>query len=93
MDPIITKDEKVEVFRDLISKHLKGIDEALAIHDLRVVPGPTHTNVIFDCVIPHSLDISEEFLAKEVQKLLNKNFENHFSVITFEKNFTPIPKN
>lgn len=93
MDPIITKDEKVGELRKLISNHLKGINETLGIHDLRVVPGPTHTNIIFDCVIPHSLDISEDYIKEEVENLLNKNFENHFAVITFEKNFTPIPKN
>ncbi len=92
MDPVVTTDDKVGKLRDLISNHLKGINEALGIHDLRVVPGPTHTNVIFDCVIPHSLDISEDYLKEEIASLLNKNFENHFAVITFEKNFTPIPK-
>ena len=51
-DPISTKDNTVNELRIWIGEKVKEIDERLTIHDLRIVYGITHTNVIFDCVVP-----------------------------------------
>ena len=51
-DPIVTDDPKVASMRLRINAMAQQIDSRLSIHDLRCVPGPTHTNVIFDCVRP-----------------------------------------
>ena len=49
-DPIVTDDSEVNDARRLIMNIVRGIHPTLSIHDLRIVPGPTHTNLIFDCV-------------------------------------------
>ena len=59
-DPIVTDDPKVASMRLRINAMAQQIDNRLSIHDLRCVPGPTHTNVIFDCVRPSDLQMSAE---------------------------------
>ena len=55
-DPIITDDGVTMELRSEISDIVKKINEKLTIHDLRIVPGVTHTNVVFDMVVPFELD-------------------------------------
>lgn len=51
-DPIVTSDSAVGELREYIIEKLKELDEDLSIHDLRLVPGETHTNVLFDLLLP-----------------------------------------
>ena len=60
MDPISTDDNKVNAMRDAVTKAAKAIDSGMTIHDFRIVDGPTHTNVIFDAVLPFGTELSEE---------------------------------
>ena len=51
-DPIVTSDAAVGVLRSRLTEKLRQLDPALSLHDLRIVPGKTHTNVLFDLVLP-----------------------------------------
>lgn len=51
-DPIVTSDEKVGVLRRNIAEIVTSINAKLTIHDLRIVPGESHINVLFDLVFP-----------------------------------------
>lgn len=51
-DPIVTSDAAVGVLRARLTEKLRQLDPALSLHDLRIVPGRTHTNVLFDLVLP-----------------------------------------
>ena len=50
----------------------------MSVHDVRVVPGPTHTNIVFDVVVPHNITLPEKELRRritsEVQKINKKIF-------------------
>lgn len=64
-DPIVTNDPHVVDMRNKIDAMAKSLDREASIHDLRCVPGPTHTNVIFDCLHPAECELSPgEFKAK-----------------------------
>ncbi len=64
-DPIITNDPHVVDMRNKIDAMAKSLDGEASIHDLRCVPGPTHTNVIFDCLHPAECELSPgEFKAR-----------------------------
>lgn len=91
-DPIVTSDNAVSDMRSEITEIVRRIDERLSIHDLRMVPGPTHTNVIFDCVVPHKFTISDKELTEEISRFVRINHPDHFCVITVENSFAPIPK-
>ncbi|MBR5251384.1 MAG: cation transporter [Oscillospiraceae bacterium] len=69
MDPIADDDEKVVEIRDRIALGITELyNGEVSIHDFRMVEGPTHTNVIFDIVIPHSFGHTEAQVEAEVKK-------------------------
>ncbi len=90
-DPIVTSDSAIGDTRHEIAEIVQRIDECLTIHDLRMVPGPTHTNVIFDCVVPHKFSMSEEELTAEISRFVKQAHPDYFCVITVENNYAPIP--
>ncbi len=90
-DPIVTSDSAVGDTRREISDIVKNIDERLSIHDLRMVPGPTHTNVIFDCVVPHTFSMTSEELTEEITRFVRQAHPDYYCVITVENNYAPIP--
>jgi len=91
-DPIVTADAAVGDLRREITGIVAKIDERLSIHDLRIVPGTSHTNVIFDCVRPPEFGIPDKQLEREIQQAVRERHPDHFCVITVEASFAPIPK-
>lgn len=91
-DPIVTSDAVVNDVRHEIAELVASIDECLTIHDLRMVKGPTHSNVIFDCVVPHKFRMTDAQLKAEISRLVQEVHENYNCVITIEHSFAPIPK-
>ena len=51
-DPIVTSDAAVGILRSRLMEKARQMDPRLSIHDLRIVPGDSHTNVLFDLVFP-----------------------------------------
>lgn len=80
MDPIETKNEYTNKIKEDIHNILKDIDPALKYHDLRVVRGTTHDNIIFDLEYPVDYKMNENELRKiVVQKV--KEFNPRFNLI------------
>lgn len=90
-DPISTKDNAINELRIWISESIKDIDSRLTIHDLRVVRGTTHTNVIFDCVMPHDMDMTEKELKQKISALIEGEYPSHYCVITVDKSYAALP--
>ncbi|MBM6775151.1 cation diffusion facilitator family transporter [Olsenella profusa] len=86
-DPIVTDDPKVNDMRNWINQAVKQIDERLTIHDLRTVPGPTHTNVIFDCVRPHDLAMGNDELRRRVSELVCERYPRCICKITIDESY------
>lgn len=87
LDPICTSDEKVTEARIAVAKLVKKIDDRITVHDFRMVEGPSHTNFIFDAVIPHDLKRSDSDIKKSITTLIENSFENTNAVIKIEKSF------
>ena len=86
MDPIVTDDESIAETRDKVTALLKEhIDGRLSIHDFRMVIGPTHTNLIFDVVVPFDIKIGDGELEREISVLIKTIDENYFAVIDFDR--------
>lgn len=82
IDPIITDDPYVNELKEQTLRVLRKIDMRITVHDFRVVTGPTHTNIIFDAVLPPDLkerEVRQEFDAKLCQLLPDVR-----AVITFD---------
>ena len=52
-----------------------------------MVPGPTHTNVIFDALAPFDLKAKDAELAVEIRRIVRKNWENYFAVVTVDRSY------
>lgn len=77
MDPIDTRNPEIPLLKKEIEKTLKEINERITFHDLRLVAGPTHTNVLFDIVVPQDLKIIKDTIIKALKKnikAINKKY-------------------
>lgn len=85
MDPVADNDEETQKFREEVKNILQEIDPVIGMHDFRMVPGQTHTNLIFDIVIPFKYELSKEELIERIQQELWKKDEKLFVVITVDR--------
>lgn len=87
MDPIDTKNKDLMKLQDEVKVIVKELDERITIHDFRMVPGESHTNLIFDMVVPHDATTSEKELIQSVQKKMLEKHPNHFCVIKIDRSY------
>lgn len=52
MDPIVIDDEQVNHYKEITQKIILGYNPEYSFHDFKMVKGPSHTNLIFDLVVP-----------------------------------------
>ena len=79
MDPIEVDNEEVNFNKKKVEVILKNIDETLSFHDFRMVFGETHTNILFDVVIPFGSKIQLEDVKKELEeKYSNEEIKYYF---------------
>ena len=90
MDPVSTKDEQTLELKKVVTEIVKGVDEVLSIHDFRVVSGPTHTNLIFDIVVPFGFPVSDADLVDRIQGDIWKYNPVYFAVIEIDKAYTKV---
>ncbi len=87
MDPIATDNELVMSLRQEIVELVRQYDAELTIHDFRMVAGPTHTNLIFDVVVPQGYKKSDNEISIEIARRINQKWNNYFAVIKMEKRY------
>lgn len=86
-DPIVTSDERVNTLRSWMDEVVRGIDPRLSVHDLRAAPGPTHTNVIFDCVKPCEVPLSDDALRAEIRRRVAAAHPEYVCKITVDNDY------
>lgn len=85
MDPVVTNDPHVDALKQKVTGIITGIDSELTMHDFRVVTGPTHTNLIFDVVLPFRLSAQSEDIKKQIQQTVSETIgNNYFCVINID---------
>lgn len=87
LDPIITSDNEINQLRCMTGKIVKSIDDKLSMHDFRVVRGETHTNLIFDVVIPVGYEIKSNELIEKIEKAVKEENKDYYAVVTIDKNY------
>ncbi len=87
MDPIESDNETVRAMRDQVAELVRRIDPAITIHDFRLVPGKTHTNVIFDAVVPASLPMTDEAVAERIRLLVADAYPDHYAVVDIDQSY------
>ena len=85
LDPIVTNDETLNELKKIAEAACKEIDEAITVHDFRAVIGATHTNLIFDIVLPFESKLSPAAAMALVEEKVASAKENTFCVITVDR--------
>ncbi|MFV0350944.1 MAG: cation diffusion facilitator family transporter [Oscillospiraceae bacterium] len=90
-DPVVTGDAAADSARQLITERVQQIDSRLSIHDLRIVDGPTHTNYVFDVVVPTGFSVKDSDLKEMIEQKLQHGTKPVYAVITIDHSYAPIP--
>lgn len=85
MDPIVTDDENVNELKSFLTSTMEECGLKLPIHDFRTVIGATHTNMIFDVVLPFEHPLSEDEVKKKISEAVYQKRENCYCVITVDR--------
>jgi cation diffusion facilitator family transporter len=88
MDPIAVGDPIVDALKAEVGDELKSISAELKFHDFRIVKGPTHTNIIFDVVLPFDQNITEPMVRTHLQRRFENRDTQYKFVIHFDRPFT-----
>ena len=88
MDPIVTDDGITEETRERVAALVHCIDDAINIHDVRMVAGPSHTNVIFDAVVPYGFRLTDSEVEEKIKTAVRTLDGNYFAVVKVERSYT-----
>lgn len=85
MDPIVIGDPDIDKLQAKVIQSLHKLDKDLKIHDFRVVKGITHTNILFDCIVPYEKDYTEGILIEYLSKNIIPEKEIYYYVIHIDR--------
>ena len=85
MDPIETRDARVQELREMAKDVVSGLDSRLKLHDFRVVDGTKRVNLIFDLVVPRDYTKQmQDALKQQVNQKIHERDSKCYCVITTE---------
>ena len=87
LDPIETDNETVLALQRRVAALVKTIDKNISIHDFRMVPGESHTNIIFDAVVPAGFRMTDAQAMQAMRDLIAAELPNHNAVITIDHSY------
>lgn len=87
MDPLEVDNEIVSEMRTELASKIEAQYPGVTIHDFRMVQGPSHTNLIFDAVVPFEFALSNEEVKIGIENLVEENWENYFAVVVVEQSY------
>lgn len=85
MDPILVNDPYTDELKEKVRKMIDELDPNIHFHDFRVVKGPTHTNIIFDIVLPFDYQYKDEYVLDFIRNKLSALEGNFNGVINIDK--------
>ena len=87
MDPVVTDDEELNLMREKVEALVRTLDASWKIHDFRMVRGNTHSNLIFDLVVPTDALKDKFEIEAKVRDLIHIMNPNYNAVITVEQSY------
>lgn len=87
MDPVDSNDDLTNELKEMVLKVVKEINNEYSIHDFRIVRGPTHTNLIFDVLIPSNDQIKHTLLKELIDKKIKTIDPCYYTVMQIEHGF------
>lgn len=85
LDPIVTDDPVLEAWKEKTEGFARALDPRIRIHDFRMVPGTTHTNLIFDVAAPFELALTDKEIREALAAAVGKEDPRFYTVITVDR--------
>lgn len=89
MDPIVVDDPRTNALRQQVKDMVKAVEPQAAMHDFRVVWGPTHANLIFDVCVPFACPLTDEELRARLTQGVRALDSTYYAVITIDRDYVP----
>lgn len=85
MDPVDTENAQLAEMKELAEHTLHSLGEDLSLHDFRIVSGESHTNILFDVVLPYESKLSKDDIVKAMEKAFDNDDMQYFFVIDIDR--------
>lgn len=85
MDPIVIGNKTVDTLHELVETSIKNLDTDLTIHDFRIVEGITHTNILFDCVVPYEKNYNLDDIKNHLVNTIKPEKGIYYYVIEIDR--------
>ena len=86
MDPVVN-DERTLALRDQVTRLTQELDPVLTIHDFRITPGPSHTNLIFDVLVPYGFRLTDGQVCAELSRGIKQLSQRYYPVIQVDHSY------
>jgi len=89
LDPIITDDPKTNKLREDIKHIVKQISSDITMHDFRIVWGESHSNILFDIVVPFDFKYNDKEIISLISNQISLINKTYITIITVDHDYTP----
>ena len=86
VDPVVN-DERTLALRDQVTRLTQELDPVLTIHDFRITPGPSHTNLIFDVLVPYGFRLTDGQVCAELSRGIKQLSQRYYPVIQVDHSY------
>lgn len=83
-DPVVNDNPTIDGLKARISRTVQALNPALTIHDFRMVSGPTHTNLLFDVVVPYDVNVSRATLETALENTFLDDDTKYYFVFNID---------
>ena len=87
MDPVETDNPEVSLNLDRAREILSSMNAGLSLHDFRMVIGDTHTNILFDVVIPFDSKATPKEIEKAFADAYADEGKQYFFIINYDRSY------
>lgn len=85
MDPVCVNDKLTNKIKEEVAEIIAGMEGDVRFHDFRIVHGPTHTNLIFDVVVPFDYPMNDGEVVSCIEEKIKQIEGNYYAVIEVDK--------
>ena len=89
LDPVETDNPKINALKQQVEDIIKKISAEISMHDFRVVWGITHSNLIFDIVVPYGIKMTDSEITQLISEEIKQINPSYNSVITIDHSYIP----
>lgn len=91
LDPVLVGDKKTDELKEFTKTILKeNLDFNWSIHDFRIVSGPTHTNIIFDIIVPYGIKQTDGEIEEYIKNLIHEANNSFYAIVDIDHDYNDI---